>query len=293
MKIILLIFIGLITVNGDKVISCDYYPQDNRLKLSCDLRSEVAFGIFDLNKTEFQCGSQSPISKSVVKSIRFTNCKLRELPDLRSYQNLEYFIAEHMSLTNLRIDLLQGLPKLTGISVENNSLSGDQHLGKLKKLIDIDLSHNPIRIIPDDFNSLTSLKTLYMKNTLLENINPKAFRNLTKINALDFSDNKLKTFNLNIFAASNQKLEEVLLHNNKINHLEQVHRKIYPKLSCLSIYKNPIGCKHLRSFMKIGEFAGNIELSNDYRNMDDVDDAFSIEKINNNPNLENVCIPEK
>lgn len=296
MKISLLIFllivIGLTNANFGEVTRCRYVERTQCLQLFCDKQHyQPNMPFYDFNRTSIYCERFVAISTADVEELVFLNCKRDELPDLSAFKNLDSLYIANMDLKKLDTESLAKLP-LQSIHAQNNKLSADQQFGKLKNIRDLNLSNNLIKAIPDDFNSLTFLENLYLVNTKLEKINPNAFKDLTKLKRLDFSQNKLTEFNMNIFARSFSNLWEIKLKNNKITHLEQVYRDMYPKFEELFLSGNPLYCDHYEEFLTIGGFNGNLQLSDELEwcNYNKDPDLFSIIKINNNPNITNVCI---
>lgn len=197
-----------------------------------------------------------------------------------------------MGLYDLNINLLKELPDLADLWLKKNSLIGFQNIWELKSLKILDLSlYDTIRVIDDNFNLMIALEKLYLSNTGLESLNSNAFRNLGELLWLDFSGNKLTEFNMNIFAKSNQTLHTINLNKNKITNLVDAKHEDVPEMFGIYLLENRLKCDDLRQYLTNGHWNGKLRISDNY--FQNAKDPYSIDKINSNPDVPNVCTDPK
>lgn len=125
------------------------------------------------------------------------------------------------------------------------------YIRKLKKLEYLDLSDIQATFEESTFRGLDSLKTLILSSALWNQNRPPAFKDLSKLDKLDLSENVLYSFDFNELKNS-KNLVTLNLRNSFICVLTGWKNisATFPKLKEIDIYHNKIHCDELPEIIK-------------------------------------------
>lgn len=162
-----------------------------------------------------------------LEEVKFEASHLRELPD-------SLFSLQHLKLLNVRENYLALSPRTA------------TQLAVLKKLRAIDLSHNPLGVIPD-FSALTELVSLKLRSTGLTAW-PTGIEYLEHLTHLDMRGNFLTTLPPGYFQLPATRLRNTFVHDNPFtgSTLEAVntyrrHLGLAPELRSHAVASAPEG----------------------------------------------------
>ncbi|XP_003379446.1 putative leucine Rich repeat-containing domain protein [Trichinella spiralis] len=130
-------------------------------------------------------------------------------------------------------------------------------IGTWKSLVELNLSTNQLRLLPDDIDKLQNLEILIMSNNYIKRL-PLSIGNLKKLRELDLEENELESLPNEIGFLLN--LTKLLVQSNKLTSLP---RTIGAGENNLTYLPEEIGKKNCfrRSFINIGNHscAGTLE----------------------------------
>jgi hypothetical protein len=133
---------------------------------------------------------------------------------------LEFLRLQYNKIEHLDGDVFYGLINLQHINLEGNELL-DLHPGifvGLPFLQSLYLSYNPDLQIPTDHHFITShsLKRLYISHCSVRSVSFETFANVSALETLDLSYNKLRSVDINILKAL-PKLSSIYLNDNPLH----------------------------------------------------------------------------
>ncbi|XP_046748137.1 leucine-rich repeat-containing protein 24 [Diprion similis] len=119
----------------------------------------------------------------------------------------------------------------------------------LKIVIEIDLSHNKIKVLhPRTFGETDKLRMLILNTNLIQRLESGVFVNNTFLQTIDLSNNRLERIGQHPFV-NQPKLHTIALNGNKLTHLRKQMFENLPKLTSLGVHGNPWKCDcHLKEF---------------------------------------------
>lgn len=159
--------------------------------------------------------------------------------------NMSHNNISQIGLTTLPVNLM-------GLDVSNNNLTNLDHLfDKTTKLINLDLAFNPIGNVKiETFAYMPDLQYLNLRHTNMTSIRLGTFSHQQKLISLDFTDNRLKKFDFNLFIPILPDLISLSLAGNQLNDLSGFNNELFPQLTLLDIKGNDFNCTYLVRFMK-------------------------------------------
>mmetsp|Transcript_36160 Transcript_36160/g.87460 ORF Transcript_36160/g.87460 Transcript_36160/m.87460 type:complete len:1913 (-) Transcript_36160:67-5805(-) len=108
----------------------------------------------------------------VLKNLDLSQCGLHQIPDQWNLPQLRQLNLSHNRLTDFPEEtMLEGLPELQQLNMYGNKVSDiivPQNPKLLAKLELLNLGYNDLSYLPEDLDSLKSLRTLKVMNNLLE-----------------------------------------------------------------------------------------------------------------------------
>lgn len=178
-KIAALIFVNNTNVPDETLLPVCKETVSSMFSLALDRNNLNEFpDIFDIFPNTGRLSvSFNPSLESVDKHIPFDN----RVSALTMSNNALYEIPQSF----------QNFTNLKTLIIENNNISEihDEDFDKLKKLIFIDLSDNPLRLISENaFENMTVLNHVILDNTNLPDI-PETLAHLEQLRMLDFRNN--------------------------------------------------------------------------------------------------------
>ncbi|XP_046599974.1 leucine-rich repeat-containing protein 24-like [Neodiprion lecontei] len=157
------------------------------------------------------------------------------------------------ALVNLRRDAflevkLDNLQKLTLRDCGIETIHAGAFNG-LKIVIEIDLSHNKIKVLrPGTFGDTDKLRILYLNTNLIQQLESGVFVNNTFLQRIDMSNNRLERIGQHPFV-NLPGLHAIALNRNNLTHLRKQIFENLPKLGSLEVHENPWKCDcHLKEF---------------------------------------------
>ncbi|XP_062700932.1 chaoptin-like isoform X2 [Aedes albopictus] len=184
------------------------------------------------------------------------------LKELSAMKNLRQLATSHLSSMSLNPeDFTEFSPELEELRITRAGLKSikNRAFANLRGLKRLDLSENRVDSIePNAFNeighSLISLRMSHGLGAQMSQIPYEAFRQLTVLEALDLSNNKLKTLNENSFHFMGD-LVSLELHDNQIESLPRgtFQGDIHNKLKLISLRYNNLKQLSTHSFADLGD----------------------------------------
>ena len=259
-----------ICINDTKLISIEYYTQDEKLASGCNKLISHAEGILFLGFlqiTEFQKGWYKLQNLSIYQIhfisnniTRLTSEMLNDLPESISIVNLKYnnikrlnkgvIVNEHLreiSLTgNSIIEIEDDVfinTNLTTLILSKNQLTDTKFAATFPPtLTKIKLDHNRIaEISPGSFSKLNKLKVLMLNDNDIMEIYKDSLRGLSGLKSLSLARNKL----IKIEAICIKTLTALEVLNLKSNNITEMGPSVFADLE--SIKKIFLGSNSLRN----------------------------------------------
>lgn len=134
------------------------------------------------------------LDEKTLKELDLDEFELKELPQsLKNFKNLEKLSIRDNQLTD--ISIVTQLPNLLQLDVSRNKLKNlPDNICKLKKIEKLDASFNNLEVLPSDFGNLTQLKELRVYNNEITFF-PKSFQSLTNLDKLLVAGNPFVNLN--------------------------------------------------------------------------------------------------
>ncbi|XP_068620739.1 toll-like receptor 3 [Battus philenor] len=160
--------------------------------------------------------------------------------DLYNLKNLKFLYMSYNRNLNVAAKTLKELHKLEKITltllypVLYSNLFDDSI-----PLVDIDVSFSEIRFVRNDtFKGMAGLKYINMSNCLIEDVQFNSFSYTGNVITIDLSHNQLTNFAVN--STDLNKLETLLLNNNKLKIISFTAFKNFPSLLDLNLSYNDL-----------------------------------------------------
>lgn len=229
---------------------------NNTLELMQSLRSSIkTLDISDnhirgrLNLTTFERMSSLETLK-----LRNTNLKVSNFSAIEILKHLREIDLSYNNFTHVNASdfsafaNLSQLIKLNIAYCQLRNVSHVIHALKSKHLKELDISGNHIKTLPKltTFDSFSHLEYLNLSHTNLLSLNFNLLTNLTHLQVLDITYNKLYDGRFEQLPSS---LKHVYLEGNELTNIDNINSEQFPWLKSLSISKNQFSCLTLRNFM--------------------------------------------
>ena len=131
----------------------------------------------------------------------------------------------------------RGMAKLINLDLSKNTLKAlPDSFGNLINLVNLSLQNNQLKALPNTFGNLINLVILRLQNNQLKAL-PDTFGNLTNLNSLTLHDNQLESLPDTFGNLTN--LELLTLEDNHLDSLPDTFGKL-TKLETLNLAMNPI-----------------------------------------------------
>lgn len=168
-------------------------------------------------------------------------------------KNLEILNLKSNDLVRIEKDAFKHLTSLVKLNLMNNKLSWLM-LNNLPNLEEIDLSNNKLHITTlENLQNLTSIKRLIMADNNVQIIHGNVFEDLSTLEVIDLSHNKIIIVNNSFVGLYN--LKEFRINNNKINELPAFAFNNMTGLSTLDLSQNQLTHLTNTTFAFLGELA--------------------------------------
>lgn len=211
-----------------------------------DSLGNILGSLISLNKLQLSC-----------ISFESENCLMLDYISnemLSRFENLTELNLSKNGIKFLDENMFSGLKKLALLNISYNCLESlnETHFNGLNNLISLDLAGNKI-----DFNEnfkfplcLNGLKELNLNGNRIEIIRDGLFENLSSLEKLDLSYNRLRQLNKNTFVR-NIYLETLNVHFNMIDNLEQGLFENLENLRKLDLSFNQLGTGYKLAFIDV------------------------------------------
>lgn len=169
------------------------------------------------------------------------------------FQNLAMLKLLNVSHNNIsRIDSTSLSVNLVVLDLSNNNLSNIERVfEKTTKLTYLNLAFNPFgNVNIETFAYMPDLEHLNLRRTNISSIELGTFSHHEKLVSLDLSDNRLQTFDFNLFIPILPELKSLSLAGNQLSELSGFENKLFPQLILFDIKGNDFNCSYLQSFIK-------------------------------------------
>lgn len=141
-----------------------------------------------------------------IKLLRMSNNKLSSLP--QSFANLQNL--QQLQLVGNQFEyfpsILFELPKLKELSLKKNHIQliecSLELIEGVTKLTDLDLSHNNLQYLPDEFTYLKTLININLEYNKLNKL-PVSWKEMKSLHLINFKNNNLKTIPKSLFIETN------------------------------------------------------------------------------------------
>lgn len=168
-------------------------------------------------------------------------------------KNLEVLNLKSNDLQRIETGSFQNLTNLVNLNLMNNKLSW-LVLSNLPNLEEINLSNNKLHITTlENLQNLTSIKRLVMAQNNVQIIHGNVFEDLSTLEVIDLSHNKIVIVNNSFIGLYN--LKEFKINNNKIKDLPDFAFNNMTSLTALDLSQNKLTHLTNTTFAFLGELA--------------------------------------
>ncbi|CAH1727580.1 unnamed protein product [Chironomus riparius] len=161
---------------------------------------------------------------------------------LKGCENLEEFIMDENSLTEVPTNSLNGPTSLRVLSLRGNLIQNvkSDAFSSQSDLEKIDLRNNRIDLIDGDaFGQLVKIKEIYLSGNLISRMNSDVFEGIKTLQKLDLSENFIASFPL-VALKDLENLKVLNLSSNIIKNLDSTHLQSMKLLQILDVSRNDI-----------------------------------------------------
>lgn len=152
-----------------------------------------------------------------VEWLKLRNTKLSWIPEeLKELRSIKKLNLSRNNLSSLHGELMY-LNKLKFLLCHHNRIFETDipvELFNLQSLTVLDLSHNNLKVIPENLENCKSLVVLNLSHNQMRSLSKKIFVQLTELSYLNLSDNELKTIPPQLGRLT--KLKTLILNNNPL-----------------------------------------------------------------------------